>query len=207
MSFYPFSEWTAGTAYLVGAVVTPITPDGTCWRATVAGTSAGTEPTWPTAVPWSVVDGGVTWTRGTTFRQDVNNGLQTVLLGFQSANPTLLRKIYTERPGNVGSEELPAAWIDAQPESIKHDMGTRTRTQAPTVVVVDRTPAPEEFSDRINFLVDALIDAFTAYPHAASGTSIVQMTGVTEVDIDEGGVHVSGVSLAFGEVYVTEGRN
>jgi len=55
--------WVAGTGYLVHSRVTPVTPDGTVWRATVAGTSAGTEPTWPSVAPWTVVDGGVTWIR------------------------------------------------------------------------------------------------------------------------------------------------
>lgn len=53
------STWAATTAYAVGAEIKP-TAGGLGWfRATVAGTSGGTEPTWPGS--GTVVDGGVTW--------------------------------------------------------------------------------------------------------------------------------------------------
>lgn len=201
-----FPTWLAGTTYLAGAVVTPAPANGTVWRATVAGTSAGAQPTWPTADPWTVTDGGVTWTIGTTFRQDVNDGIASVLVAFQAANPSLLRVVYTERPASLAAGELPAAWIDSQPETIKHANGIRTRTQRPVVGIADRAPEAEEFSDRINYLVDALVDAFTAAYHAVSGTSILQMTGIEDIDIPEGAVHLSGVQFTFGETAVAEGR-
>lgn len=48
------------TAYVVGDVVVPATPNDHWYMATVAGTSAGSAPTWPTNGS-TVTDGTVTW--------------------------------------------------------------------------------------------------------------------------------------------------
>lgn len=57
-------EWVAATAYSVGDIVEPTTPNTYRYECTVAGTShASTEPTWPTTPLGSTVtDGTVTWT-------------------------------------------------------------------------------------------------------------------------------------------------
>ena len=55
-------DWQASTAYSLGDVVEPTTPNTYKYRVTVAGTSDVSEPTWPTgAIGDTVVDGGVTW--------------------------------------------------------------------------------------------------------------------------------------------------
>jgi len=54
-------KWQATTAYVVDNVVTPTIVDGKALKCTVAGTSGSTEPTWPTVIGNTVVDGGVTW--------------------------------------------------------------------------------------------------------------------------------------------------
>jgi hypothetical protein len=53
--------WAASEAYAVGDTVIPTAFNDFAYRATAAGTSAGTQPAWPTAVSGTVVDGGVTW--------------------------------------------------------------------------------------------------------------------------------------------------
>lgn len=50
------------TAYALGDYVTPVTPNGFYYKATAAGTSAGTTPTYPTTIGGTVTDGTVTWT-------------------------------------------------------------------------------------------------------------------------------------------------
>lgn len=50
------------TAYLVGDQVIPVVTNGFYYKATAAGTSAGTAPTWPTTIGTTVTDGSVTWT-------------------------------------------------------------------------------------------------------------------------------------------------
>ncbi len=56
------AAWQAETAYEVGDIVRPTTPNGHCYRCIVAGTSGVTEPAdWPTVNGQNVTDGGVTW--------------------------------------------------------------------------------------------------------------------------------------------------
>lgn len=50
------------TAYALGDYVVPAAPNGYAYKATTAGTSAGSAPTWPTVIGATVVDGTVTWT-------------------------------------------------------------------------------------------------------------------------------------------------
>lgn len=56
------TAWKASTAYIVNQSVPPTTPNGHKYICTTAGTSAASEPTWPTTTGATVSDGGVTWT-------------------------------------------------------------------------------------------------------------------------------------------------
>lgn len=55
------SAFQATHPYLLGQVVRPATPNGHIYEVTVAGTSAGTAPTWPTTAGSTVVSGGATF--------------------------------------------------------------------------------------------------------------------------------------------------
>lgn len=55
------TTWQASTAYAVGASVSPVTVNGYAYDCTVAGTTASTQPTWPTTVGATVTNGTVTW--------------------------------------------------------------------------------------------------------------------------------------------------
>jgi len=50
------------TPYALGAYVTPAVANGFYYKATAAGTSGGTVPTYPTTIGGTVTDGTVTWT-------------------------------------------------------------------------------------------------------------------------------------------------
>ncbi len=53
--------WTGSTAVMVGTWCVPSTRNGFMYRCSVAGTTAGAEPTWPTTSGGTVVDSGATW--------------------------------------------------------------------------------------------------------------------------------------------------
>jgi len=55
------SAWIASTVYAKGDIVAPTTPNGYLYRCTVGGTTAASEPTWPTTFGNTVVDNGATW--------------------------------------------------------------------------------------------------------------------------------------------------
>ncbi len=55
------TNWAASTAYAVGDIVKKVTGNGHLYRCIVAGTSAGSEPAFPTVSGQTVVDNTVTW--------------------------------------------------------------------------------------------------------------------------------------------------
>ncbi len=57
-----YSAWAGSTAYSLGAKRIPTVDNGYYYTVTTAGTSSGSQPTWPTTVDTTVVDGSVTWT-------------------------------------------------------------------------------------------------------------------------------------------------
>jgi hypothetical protein len=61
VGFQP-AKWTGTTVYGLGQQVVPTTLNGFVYEVTTAGTSGGGEPTWPTTIGGTVVDGTVTWT-------------------------------------------------------------------------------------------------------------------------------------------------
>ncbi len=58
-------KWAASTAYTTSDYVIPTTANGRLYKCTTAGTSAGSEPTWPTTVGGTVSDGTAVWTEQT----------------------------------------------------------------------------------------------------------------------------------------------
>lgn len=58
--------WAASTAYALNDYVAPVTHNGRVYKCTTAGTSAATQPTWPTTNGGTVTDGTVVWTEQTT---------------------------------------------------------------------------------------------------------------------------------------------
>jgi hypothetical protein len=55
--------WVANTAYSLGDIIEPTSPNTYVYKVTTAGTSAAvTEPSWPTSINSTVVDGTIIWT-------------------------------------------------------------------------------------------------------------------------------------------------
>src|SRR5437867_2529439 len=105
--------WQATHPYTVLAVVIPTTFTGYTWRCTTAGTSAGSEPSWPAdpSLTPTVTDGSVTWTVGTGFRQAIQSTVAGSVTGLVSAfaisNPTIIRSIETVKPLSFSTAALP----------------------------------------------------------------------------------------------------
>lgn len=59
-----YTDWAASTAFVVGDVRSATTQQasGLVFRCTTAGTSAATEPAWPTDIGSTITDGTVVWT-------------------------------------------------------------------------------------------------------------------------------------------------
>lgn len=146
----------------------------------------------------------------TTFRNDIVVALLAVLNAQKAATPTQLRAVYSARPGSF--PEVPCAYIGERSETIRHDAQTRTRTfTGLSVVLVDTFVDATQTSDRMDDLVDLLVDRFTAaYAQVPGGGSILQMNAASDTEIvlsgDAGSVNYRGVVLSFGETFVMEGR-
>jgi hypothetical protein len=199
--------WQANTAYTLTAVVIPTIFGGYTWRCTTAGTSANVEPTWPTpTITPTIVDGGVTWTAGTGFRQSLSNGILSIVTAFATANPTIVRSIRNSKPA-FSNVEFPVFYVGDLTESILHYQGVRTRTFSGfSAFLVDSLGGAEEAADRMDFAADVLTDLFTTNVHAASGLSIFQHTGTADVDVPAGDGSLPGLEFTFAEATVTEGR-
>lgn len=99
------SAWQASTAYALGDWVEPTTPNGFAYKATVAGTSSASEPTWPTTEGDTVVDGTVTWTAyaiGTKADEVMQlNGTEVRILGAGTGPINIVVKDISGSPTHV----------------------------------------------------------------------------------------------------------
>ena len=68
------TAWAASTAYSVGAIrrATSLQVTGLVFQVTVAGTSASSEPDWPTDIGSTIADGSVTWVAISSVYEDVS---------------------------------------------------------------------------------------------------------------------------------------
>lgn len=142
----------------------------------------------------------------TTFRQDAVAGLMTVLNAYKTAHPTLLRGVYSARPGGSAFEK-PCAYVGGRDEVVTHDSGIRTRTLTGLqVIVLDTFPDNAQGADRMDVLVDGLLDAFTAAPHALGGNSVASVTSIADTEVQMEAAIYRGVILTFGTAVAQEGR-
>lgn len=142
----------------------------------------------------------------TTFRADVVAGLVTVLTSYRTSNPSLLRGIYSARPDGPAFEK-PCAYIGNRGESVRVDSGIMTRTLTPEVVLLDTFPVNEETLDRMDILVDDLVEAFVEAPHAAGANTVIGSTfTVTDTEIAMGDAVYRAVVFTFADALDQEGR-
>jgi lambda family phage minor tail protein L len=69
-----YAAWAATTSYAVGDIVraTAVQDFGLVFKCTTAETSGSTQPTWPTLLDGTVVDGGVTWVAISAVYEDLS---------------------------------------------------------------------------------------------------------------------------------------
>jgi hypothetical protein len=139
-----------------------------------------------------------------TFRVDLVDALYDLLVAYQAANPTLLRRVYRTRPSAF--QELPSAFVGPREESITHTSGTRERTISPTVVVVDTFTDNIETGDRMDILIDDLVDVFTAGVSQVA-TSIIEPTAVIPGELEASGAIYRAESIQFARTTIREGRS
>lgn len=141
----------------------------------------------------------------TTFRQDVVAGLLALLDSFQAAHPTMLKRTFPVRPPSF--PELPLAFVGSRDELILHDSGLRTRRMNPTIVFVDLIDLHNTATlDRLDTLIDAALDHFTANPHGVNG-AVLAPTRTTSGEIAADGIFYATVEVAFEELTIAEGRS
>ena len=201
--------WTAATAKLVGARVTPVVLNQTVWSVKTAGTTGGSEPTWPTMEPWTVVDGTVTWQLASNVRQEAVRAAYGLLTAFKAANPTLLKQCAPARPKSFTNVSVPFAYVGARDETLPvFTAGIAQRSfTGLTIVVVDEQPAPDEAEARMDILIDGLWDYISYNFHAINGQSIFQALGVSQIDPDpSGGSNLIGEVISLGGTFQTMGR-
>lgn len=181
-------SWVAVHTYATGARVSKVTDDGLIFLASTGGTSGAGEPTWPSAPPWTVADGTVTWMLASSFRQQVVAGVETVLLNFKAANPTLLVQVDTARPRSGSTFTMPGAYIDARLEQTVFMHDIRQTTLTTPVVVLVQISDNQGAERQMDAIMDGLRDAFTLAYHAANAVSISAQNLAADTDLPELGV-------------------
>ena len=112
------AAWVATTAYAVGDTVIPVVANDRFYYVATsnAGTSAGTEPTWPVVTGDTVVDGTVTWTDGglIVLVEDTHFSVDSIfgMVAFLSAAGVVSGSTYT-----VGYTHLGYVNVDALTET------------------------------------------------------------------------------------------
>lgn len=146
------SAYATSTGYAIGDAVVPTTPAGLWYECTTAGTSGGTEPTWPTAAGATVTDGGVVWTcRGkiTTSYTDIAT-LHDILSDIE-ADATALVEVAgvvanDRRPGGMACDDL-TLFTASYAQDITAD-GTRYVREAQIGLTVASTAPTETLTVR-----------------------------------------------------------
>lgn len=139
-----------------------------------------------------------------TFRVDLVDALYDLLKAYQTANPTLLRAAYRTKPGAFS--ETPAAFVGSREETITHTAGTRERAINPSVVVVDTFTDNVETGDRMDILIDDLVDVFTAGVRQI-GNALIEPTAVVPGELEMPGAIYRAEAIQFARTSIREGRS
>ena len=112
--------WTATTNYSINDIVVPTVFNGRMYIVTNdAGSSAGSEPTFPTTDGGTVVDGGITWTEMTLLLKDDTGTTVPEMTGtgYARVQRDPLDANWTATSGNDGQSDNAAAITFGSPTS------------------------------------------------------------------------------------------
>ena len=137
------------------------------------------------------------------FRSDVTAAIVAVAQTYATANPTLLRKVLSARPGGFG--ELPCAFVATRNETVLLPGGdVLQRIIRPVLFVVDAATDNIEAADRMDDLADALLLAYAAAYHQVSGSTLLTPVGLEDVELEVGTVSYPGFAITFEALQITQ---
>jgi len=132
-------------------------------------------------------------------RTDIIAGVEALVQTFISANPSLLRRVFTVRPPSLVTD-LPCAFMDVAPGTIHYDSALREWIFPVGIVFVDRLTDNEETDTRSDVLMDAFMDLMDLNPHVVAGTwwSDAEWTSDPQtLGGEPPGAPASGIRLTF----------
>ena len=94
-------------------------------------------------------------------RQALNDALSAIIAAFITANPTVVRKYWSEVPQSLTGEG-PFVYQGPIDETITHDAGTRSTMFRGSIGYVDVLADPQETNTRVNTFADFMREWFTA---------------------------------------------
>lgn len=116
-------DWAATTAYTTADSVQPTTPNTYRYKCTTAGTSSGSEPTWPTGgIGSTVADGTVVWTLISTKHETTEIKLASTAAGLPGATAGAALNLGATLTSGVGN----AVEINIRVTNAVTDVGANT---------------------------------------------------------------------------------
>jgi hypothetical protein len=128
--------WSAAASKSVNDRVRTSARNGYRYKATVGGTTGSSEPTWPTTIGNTVVDGGVTWTCEQKIHEAAEAKLATTQSGLAAATPGAALTLSTQILS--GSANAADVWLRL--DDATATVGTETELTLTTNSVLEDVP-------------------------------------------------------------------
>lgn len=122
-----------------------------------------------------------TWSTG---RVDLNEALVAILEAFRTAQPTIIRKVWSSAPPNLAGER-PFVYVGDITEEVRNDSGLRMTDYTGSVGYVDIMSDNSEAGDRAMVFFDYMRDLFSANARGISTGELTQ-TGAREEELAQG---------------------
>lgn len=139
-----------------------------------------------------------------TDRADINAFLGAILAAFIAANPTVVRKQWSDVPASLTGEG-PFVYLGNITEAITHDSGIRRTVFTGTLNYVDVLVDSQQTNARMNAFADFIRDWLTANARILP-PGILEQTSATEGEMAQGAVRMAELVVEWTWT-VQEGRN